>query len=313
LAWDQQQHHTALLNYSLNMLDYSTSLQNLAYTLGVVGLAFSFLVYQYQGYIIYPAQFPEGSRQNVDTPSIYKLPYENITLTTSDGVKLNAYLIMKPTEAEAKEAPTILYFHANAGNMGHRLPVAKILYHRYAANVFLLSYRGYGLSEGTPDEHGLQIDAQTALDYLLQHPVLKNTRIVLYGQSLGGAVAIDVASRNSDRIYGLILENTFLSIPELVPYHFPMLSFFRFLVHQRWNSKERIKLIDSNKPILFLASAEDEIVPIQHMVELYTNNLGANRMWKVIEEAKHNDAWVREEYWEVVDEFWREKIVGDLL
>jgi pimeloyl-ACP methyl ester carboxylesterase len=70
----------------------------------------------------------------------------------------------------------------------------------------------YGLSEGSPSEAGIRSDAQMALDYIKSHPLLENTKVLLYGQSIGGAVAIDLAATNPDRIGGLILENTFLNL-----------------------------------------------------------------------------------------------------
>lgn len=86
-------------------------------------------------------------------------------------------------------------------------------------SVFMLEYRGYGLSTGSPDERGLMIDAQTALDYLTNRHETKNNKIVVYGQSLGGAVSIQLVAKNqkSGKISGLILENTFLSMRKLIP------------------------------------------------------------------------------------------------
>jgi fermentation-respiration switch protein FrsA (DUF1100 family) len=110
-------------------------------------------------------------------------------------------------------------FHGNAGNIGHRIPIAKILQEVLGCNVLMLEYRGYGLSTGVPDENGLKIDAQTGLDYLRQRAETKNSKIVIYGQSIGGAVAIHLVATNQDKgdIRGLILENTFLSIRKLIP------------------------------------------------------------------------------------------------
>lgn len=110
-------------------------------------------------------------------------------------------------------------FHGNAGNIGHRIPIAKVLTKFLNCNVFMLEYRGYGLSTGTPDERGLNIDAQTALDYLRNRAETRNTKIIVYGQSLGGAVAISLVSKNLEKgvISGLILENTFLCIRKLIP------------------------------------------------------------------------------------------------
>lgn len=110
-------------------------------------------------------------------------------------------------------------FHGNAGNIGHRVPIAKAVQDTLHCNVLLLEYRGYGLSTGTPDEAGLKLDAQTGLDYLRQRAETRDDKIVVYGQSLGGAVSINLVATNQDQgdIGGLILENTFLSIRKLIP------------------------------------------------------------------------------------------------
>ena len=110
-------------------------------------------------------------------------------------------------------------FHGNAGNIGHRVPIAKIIEEHSGSSVFMLEYRGYGLSTGTPDEAGIMIDAQTALDYVRQHSDTKGNKIVVYGQSLGGAVAVQLVARNQDSgdVRGLILENTFTCMRKLIP------------------------------------------------------------------------------------------------
>lgn len=110
-------------------------------------------------------------------------------------------------------------FHGNAGNIGHRVPVAKMLEEYGGCSVFMLEYRGYGLSTGTPSEQGLMIDAQTALDYIRQQDETKGGKIIIYGQSLGGAVAIPLVAKNQEAgdVVGLILENTFTSMRKLIP------------------------------------------------------------------------------------------------
>jgi fermentation-respiration switch protein FrsA (DUF1100 family) len=114
-------------------------------------------------------------------------------------------------------------FHGNAGNIGHRIPVAQMLDEAIGCNVLMLEYRGYGLSTGTPNEEGLMIDAQTGLDYIRQRTELRDTKIVVYGQSLGGAVSINLVAKNQKQgdIAGLILENTFISIKKLIPRYDP--------------------------------------------------------------------------------------------
>ena len=110
-------------------------------------------------------------------------------------------------------------FHGNAGNIGHRVPIAKVLEENIGCNVLMLEYRGYGLSTGTPDETGINIDAQTALDYIRNQKETEGGKIIVFGQSLGGAVAVQLVANNQGvgDIAGLILENTFTSIKEMIP------------------------------------------------------------------------------------------------
>ncbi|KAG1244583.1 hypothetical protein G6F68_015393 [Rhizopus microsporus] len=116
-------------------------------------------------------------------------------------------------EEVAIQSPTVVCFHAHTGNMGHRLPIAQVFYKKLGYNVVMLSY---GLSEGKPTEKGLKIDAQTVLAYIKQHPILKHTKLIAYGQSLGGSVAISLVSRNEEQFDALIIENTFLSVVNLM-------------------------------------------------------------------------------------------------
>ena len=173
---------------------------------------------------------------------------------------------------------TILMFHGNAGAIGHRLPIARIFEQHIGCNVLMLEYRGYGLSTGSPDEKGLQIDAQAGLDWIRKNKETSGSRIVVYGQSLGGAVGIHLVAANQQAgdIAGLILENTFLSIRKMIPRFvirkykksfthvldsiFPPARYIAPLCHQRWLSEEMLPKITS-VPILFLGGMKDEIVP----------------------------------------------------
>jgi hypothetical protein len=171
-------------------------------------------------------------------------------------------------------------FHGNAGNIGHRVPIAKVLVETLGCNVLMLEYRGYGLSSGVPDENGLNIDSQTALDYIRERPETRDTKILVYSQSLGGAVGINLVARNQKKgdIAGLILENTFLCIRKLIPSYvlpkfcsgwfrssqnisvFPPARYLARLCHQNWSSEDVLPKIE-DVPILFLSGLKDEIVP----------------------------------------------------
>ncbi len=99
------------------------------------------------------------------------------------------------------------------------MPIAKVLDEQLGCTVLMLEYRGYGLSTGTPDEEGLRVDAQTGLDYLRQREDTRDSRIVVYGQSLGGAVAVWLVARGlgGGDVRGVVLENTFTSVRKLIP------------------------------------------------------------------------------------------------
>lgn len=183
-----------------------------------VAAVLSGLLYFKQNEIIYPRNIPPGSRNDVPKPSQFGITdYEELMIPTPDGESLSAFFLR--ANKQHYRNITILMFHGNAGNIGYRLPIGKILEHDLGCNVLMLQYRGYGLSTGTPNEKGLMIDAQTGLDYIRQRAELRNTKIVLYGQSLGGAVSIALAARNIKQgdIAGMILENTFTSIRKMIP------------------------------------------------------------------------------------------------
>ena len=187
--------------------------------------------------------------------------YEDVRYTTPDGETLMAYHIRPANKGLARNI-TILMFHGNAGNIGHRIPIAKILEENAGCNVFMAEYRGYGLSSGVPNEKGLMIDAQAALDYIRQHKEMKDTNVIVYGQSLGGAVAVQLVARNQTAgdVIGLILENTFTSIKKLIPSAFPPARYLVALCHEFWSSEDTLPQI-REIPILFISGLKDEIVP----------------------------------------------------
>lgn len=132
--------------------------------------------------MLYYPEVPTNSRLFVPAPNTFGLPFENVYFKSLDSTKLHAYFILQPQPHQCK---TILFFHGNAGNIGHRLPNAKGLFKHLQANIFLVEYRGYGLSEGVPSESGLYKDAQAALNYLQGRQDIDQRQIVVFGRSLG--------------------------------------------------------------------------------------------------------------------------------
>ncbi|MCJ1371746.1 hypothetical protein MMC20_002965 [Loxospora ochrophaea] len=271
------------------------------------------LLYWKQNELIYPRNLPVGSRTDtgVPRPSRFGLSdYEDLRLPTPDGETLSAFFI-RPSKKRPTKPMTILMFHGNAGNIGHRVPIARILEENLGCNVLMLEYRGYGLSTGTPDEEGLKLDAQTGLDFLRQYDETKDAKIVVYGQSLGGAVAIDLVAKNQEAgdIAGLILENTFTSIKKMIPRVFPPAKFIAPLCHQYWISEVTLPKI-TKIPILFISGLKDEIVPPSHMKELYSLCRAETKIWKEIPNGSHNDSVVEPHYFEYIVNFIGEYVYG---
>ena len=143
---------------------------------------FSGIVYRAGDQLLYYPEIPQNSRIFVPAPNTIDLPFENLHIKSLDSTKLHAYFIPQPQTAQC---PTILFFHGNAGNIGHRLPNIKGLFKHLQANLLIVEYRGYGLSEGNPSESGLYKDAQAALNYLLNRQDIDHRRILVFGRSLG--------------------------------------------------------------------------------------------------------------------------------
>lgn len=174
------------------------------------------ILFQAQDNLLYHPEIPQHSRIFVPVPSMYGLPYESVHIRSCDNVVLHAYWIRHEGE-KGMILPTFVYFHGNAGNIGHRLQNASGIFHTLQCNVLMVEYRGYGLSTGAPSERGFHSDARAAIDYLFTRHDLDLNQIVLFGRSLGGAVAIDMAAdiEYSQRIMCVIVENTFTSIPDM--------------------------------------------------------------------------------------------------
>jgi fermentation-respiration switch protein FrsA (DUF1100 family) len=177
----------------------------------------------------------------------------------------------------------------------------------------MVEYRGYGLSTGSPSEAGISIDGQTALDYVRNHEELRKTNIVLYGQSLGGAVAVRLLQNNAQvgDIAGVILENTFLSIRKLIPTVMPPAKYIASLCHQKWNSEETIaKVSDTKMPILFLSGARDEIVPPSMMKQLY-DSCPTKKVWREFPNGDHNSTVAEAGYFNAIWEFLVNEVLSE--
>ncbi|CEO58747.1 Putative BEM46 family protein [Penicillium brasilianum] len=270
------------------------------------------LLYFKQNELIYPRNVPVDARTNVPSPRQFGITdFEDLQIPTPDGESLHA-LLLRPPKSRYRRNLTVIMFHGNAGNIGHRVPIAKAIQDILHCNVFMLEYRGYGMSTGTPDEAGLKIDAQTGLDYLRQRVETRDDKFVVYGQSLGGAVAINLVATNQEQgdIGGLILENTFLSIRKLIPSVFPPARYLARLCHQYWISEDVIPKI-SKVPILFLSGLKDELVPPSNMTQLFAVCKAETKIWRTLPNGGHNDSVAEPGYFEHIHTFVMEEVLSE--
>lgn len=180
------------------------------------------------------------------------LPLEDVWFDAQDGTSLFGWYV------RASDSPAVLLWcHGNAGNILHRLENL-VLLHRIGLSVFLFDYRGYGRSGGTPSEEGLYLDALAAYDCLITTKRVPPERIILFGRSLGAAVAGTLASRRPAA--GLILESAFPSIEALARLHYWGLPAHWF-VQAKYNLADRLREI--HRPVLVIHGDRDSIVPLQ--------------------------------------------------
>lgn len=189
--------------------------------------------------------------------------------------------------------------------MGFRLPNLANMHRLLRVNIFVLSYRGYGESSGLPSEPGLIADAEAAFEWLRASPHVDMARVLVFGRSMGGAVAIALAERHADEIAALVLENTFTSISEMVDKIFPYLSPIKgFILRLKWESHRRVGAITC--PTLFLSGQKDEVVPVPHMSSLYALATSSRRRSLVrFPGGMHNDTWTKLGYMKAWHEFLR--------
>lgn len=226
------------------------------------------------------------------TPADRGMAYEEVSLETTDGVRLAAWHV--PAEPARG---TLLFLHGNAGNISHRLEsIAQ--FRELGLSVLIVDYRGYGRSEGRPSEAGTARDARAAWSYLVEQRGIPPERIVIFGRSLGAAVAAELARGRSPA--AVVLESPFTSVPDMAQAVYPFLP-ARWLARIRYPTVEYVREIQA--PVLVIHSEEDEIIPFAHGRAVHAAARDPKRLLRI--RGGHNTGFLEsdESYRAGIDDF----------
>lgn len=252
----------------------STMILSILFLVSTVYLLIILLVYFFQHKLLF---FPD--KNLIANPGFYGYKYENVNFNTSDTVSLHGWYI--PADSARY---TLLFCHGNAGNISHRLESIK-QFHELGLNIFIFDYRGYGESEGSISEKGTYLDSQAAWNYLLEEKNIDSKSIIIFGRSLGAAVACDLAVKKQP--IALIMESPFISVPDLAVQIYWFLP-VRWLSRFEYNNLEKIQKL--NCPIWIIHSKQDEIIPFSHGHKLFENAKPPKKFLEI--QGAHNDGFL---------------------
>jgi len=220
------------------------------------------LIYQNNLDYIYE-EYPEENQEGKRNPGEKNMKYEDIQITTEDGVKLAGWFIHHDSRAKH---PTMIYMSETWGNIGYRLAWAENIYQNLGVNIVLVGYRGYGHSEGSPSEHGLEKDGKAMVKWTLENKKVDPNQVYLFGNVLGGAVAVYSSQFYQNQLKGIILQNTFENMSTMVDDTNWLFRLLRpIILANYWPSGDRIK--DIRTPILFIAGDADDTFDDMHRLK----------------------------------------------
>jgi hypothetical protein len=226
-------------------------------------------------------------REHDYRPEEAGLPYEPVTILTEDGLRLDGWFV-----SAEKAQWTVLFCHGNAGNISHRLD-SLVLFRQMGLNCLIFDYRGYGRSQGSPSEEGLYQDAMAAWKWLTKVRALPPERIILFGRSLGGSVAANLAAQLADRTEpmpaGIVIESTFSSILDMGRYYYPWFP-VRWFARFRFDTVQSVQKI--HIPILVIHSPDDEVVPFKFGQKIFDNANPPKQFARIA--GNHNEGFLED-------------------
>lgn len=221
-------------------------------------------------------------------PDTARCRYEEVNFKATDGNNLKGWFI-KPKSDTSKITATILFLHGNGGNLGYQfIPLALLAQHGFQGLVF--DYEGYGKSEGNPSQENVLDDAQKALDYIINRGDVKNTKLILFGQSLGGHLACVLGGKLPELYHGnnpidaFVIEGAFSGHKDIAAYYswkdYSIPGFIaRLLIPSKYNAIDYIDKI--SVPKLVIHSSEDMVCPFYMGKELFDKANGIKQFWEI--------------------------------
>ncbi len=237
------------------------------------------LIYFKQDALVFQPAMDRGFQA---TPASIGLGFDPLTLITPDGETLDGWHV--PAAPRTRTRGLVIIFHGNAGNISHRLDYLR-MFHDLGFASLIIDYRGYGRSSGKASEEGSYVDANTVWHHATQALGYPSGRIVVFGESLGGAVATHLASAGQPA--ALVLASTFTSIPDLGAEIYPWLP-IRLLARIRYDSRDRLSQV--NSPVLVIHSRQDDIIPFAHGERLFAVARAPKRFMEI--KGGHNEGFV---------------------
>lgn len=220
------------------------------------------------------------------TPADAGLRYENVRIETQDGERIAGWFIPASEGQKRARAGTLLFFHGNAGNISHRL-VSIDIFHQFGLDVFIIDYRGFGQSTGKPSVQGTLVDARAAWNWLRTSKGCKPEDVIIFGRSMGGGVAADLAAEVQPA--ALILESTFTNLHAVAKNMYPYLPVGLFLPAD-YDSIARLRELRS--PFLVVHSREDELIPFHLGEALFAAGSAPKAFLEI--HGPHNGGYLRD-------------------
>lgn len=241
----------------------------------------------FESSLIYPAPV----RSDGDWEATW-LPHEDVNFKSDDGTELHGWYCEHPQAQH-----TILFCHGNGEHVAYLAEELDFIRRRFQASVFAYDYRGYGKSAGRPYEAGILADCEAAQRWLAERTGQPSGHIVIFGRSLGGAVAVHLAAAQSAR--ALVLDRTFSSMVDVAASHYPWVP-VKFLLRNRYPSTVRIAQYSG--PLIQFHGEQDEVVPFRFGQDLFAACPSLNKLFVASAPLTHNSPWPVD-YYERMAEF----------